>query len=130
MATSPFPTAVKIALESERVHWLPTGTPPTSKRPKDTKPQVQPDSKAGVTPAYLKKTQSMDAEVTTSASLQRPASGGLDATYSGMTQTSAIQFSPILSQKLFQPSDRNSYGNLHSPISLGPVLRTKDRFLT
>ncbi|KAM9657724.1 uncharacterized protein ACIBXB_009495 isoform 3-T3 [Morphnus guianensis] len=99
IAASPFPTRVKIALESARLDWLPTGMPPTSKRPKDTNPQVQPDSKAGVTPAYLKKTQNMDAKFTTSAFLQKPASGGLDAVYSRMTQTNAIQFSPILSLK-------------------------------
>ncbi|KAM6044831.1 uncharacterized protein LJ206_018727 isoform 2-T2 [Theristicus caerulescens] len=98
-AASPFPTRVKIALESARVDWLPTGMPPTSKRRKDTNPQVQPDSKAGVTPAYLKKTQSMDAKITTSAFLQKPASGDLDAVYSRMTRTTAVQFSPILSLK-------------------------------
>lgn len=97
IAASPFPNSIKIALESARVDWLPT--PPTSKRPKDTNPQVRPDSKAGVTPAYLKKTQSMDAKVTTSAFLHKPASGDLDAAYSRMTQTSAIQFSPVLSLK-------------------------------
>ncbi|XP_033925513.1 mucin-6-like [Melopsittacus undulatus] len=96
MATSPFPTGVKIALESARVHWLPTGTPPTSKRPRDTNPQAQPDSKAGVTPAHLK-TQSVNAEATTSSSLQKPGSGELDAVYSRMTQTRAVQFPPILS---------------------------------
>ncbi|XP_075298575.1 uncharacterized protein LOC142364070 isoform X2 [Opisthocomus hoazin] len=99
IAVSPFPTEVRIALESARVDWLPTGMPPTSKRPKDTNPQVQLDSKAGVTPAYLKKTQSMDVKVTTSAFLQKPASGDLDAAYSRMPQTSAIQFSPVFSLK-------------------------------
>ncbi|XP_062464632.1 mucin-2-like [Pezoporus occidentalis] len=99
MATSSFPTGVKIALGSARVHWLPTGMPPTSKRPRDTNPQVQPDSKAGVTPAYLKKTQNMNAEATTSVSLQKPTSGDLDAVFSRMTQTSAIQFPPVLSPK-------------------------------
>ncbi|XP_061224324.1 mucin-4-like [Neopsephotus bourkii] len=99
MTTSPFPTGVKIALGSARVHWLPTGTPPTSKRPRDTNPQVQPDSKAGVTPAYLKKTQSMNAEATTSASPQKPASGDFDAVSSRMTQTGASQLPPALSLK-------------------------------
>ncbi|CAM9863327.1 unnamed protein product [Bubo scandiacus] len=94
---SAFPTGVRIAPEGARVDWLPRGMPPTTKRPKDTNPQVQPDSKAGVTPAYLKKTQSMDAKVTTSAFLQKPASGDLDAVYSRMIQTSAIRFSPIFS---------------------------------
>lgn len=98
-AASPFSTGVKIALKSARMDWLLTGMPPTSKRRKDTNPQVQPDSKAGVTPAYVKKTQSMDAEVTTSASLQKPASRDLVAVFSRMTQTSAIQFSPTLSLK-------------------------------
>ncbi|XP_014805043.1 PREDICTED: mucin-17-like [Calidris pugnax] len=99
IAASPFPTRINIAFESARVDWLPRGTPPTSKRPKDPNPQVQPDRKAGVTPVYLKKTQNMDAEVTTSAFLQKPASGDLDRVYSRMMQTTAIQFSPVLSLK-------------------------------
>ncbi|KAK4809570.1 hypothetical protein QYF61_017002 [Mycteria americana] len=32
-------------------------------------------------------------------------------------------------EPLLQPSDRNSYGNLHNLISFGPVLRMKNRFL-
>ncbi|KAM6043161.1 uncharacterized protein VSU04_014026 isoform 2-T2 [Chlamydotis macqueenii] len=109
-AASPFPTGVKIALDSARVAWLPTGTPPTSKRPKDTHPQVQPDSKAGVTPAYLKTTQSTEAKVTTSAFLRKPASRDLGAVYSRTTQTSTIQFSPTLSlkQKTTDSKVRNS----------------------
>ncbi|KAM6370543.1 uncharacterized protein J5M81_013527 isoform 1-T1 [Pluvialis apricaria] len=99
IAASPFPTRVKIALERARVDWLPTGTPPTSKRPKDTNPWVQSDRKVGVTPVYLKKTQNIDAKVTTSAFLQKPASGNLDAVYSRMAQTTAIQFPPIFSLK-------------------------------
>ncbi|XP_026719396.1 mucin-17-like [Athene cunicularia] len=94
---SPFPTGVRIALEGASVDWLPRGMPLTTKRPKDTNPQVQPDSKAVVTPAYPKKTQSMDAKGTTSAFLQKPASGDLDAVHSRMTQTSAIRLSPIFS---------------------------------
>ncbi|KAK2530432.1 hypothetical protein Q9966_009188 [Columba livia] len=96
---SPFSTGVKSALKGARMDWLPTGMPPASKRQEDTNAQVQPDSKAGVTPAYVRKTQSMDAEVTTSAFLQKPASRDLVALYSRMTQTSAIQFSPTLSLK-------------------------------
>ncbi|XP_037265891.1 uncharacterized protein LOC119158267 isoform X1 [Falco rusticolus] len=126
---SAFPTRVKIALESARVDWLPTGLPATSKRPKDTNVQVQPDSKAGVTPAYLKKTQSMDAKVTTSVFLQKPTSGDLSAVYSRMTQTSAIPFSPILSlqQETTGSKARNStaaviYGSRH-PTQL-PALHT------
>ncbi|XP_032861449.2 mucin-17-like [Tyto alba] len=99
IAASSFPTGVEMTLESARVDWLPTGMPPTSKRPKDTNPQVQPDSKAGMTPAYLKKSQSMDANVTTSVFLQKPASGDLDAVHSRVTQISAIRFSPIFSLK-------------------------------
>ncbi|XP_009470559.1 PREDICTED: uncharacterized protein LOC104019062 [Nipponia nippon] len=99
IAASPFPTRVEIAFESARVDCLPTVMPPTSKRQKDINLQVQPDSKAGVTPAYLKKTQSMDAKVTASAFLQKPASGDLDAVCSRTTRTTAVQFSPILSLK-------------------------------
>ncbi|KAM6238370.1 uncharacterized protein LJ264_013120 [Porphyrio hochstetteri] len=110
LAASLFPIRVKIALESARVDWFPTGMPPTSKMAKDTKPQVQPDSKVGVTPAYLKKTQSMDVIVTTSAFPQKPASGDHDAVYSRMTQTSAIQFSPTfsLTQETTGSKARNS----------------------
>ncbi|XP_028940271.1 mucin-5B-like [Antrostomus carolinensis] len=99
IAASPFPTRAKVALESARVDGLPAGAPPASKRLKDTNPHVQPDGEAGVTPAYLKKTRSTDAEVTASAFLQKPASGDLDAAYSRLTQPSPIQFSPILSLK-------------------------------
>lgn len=99
IAASPFPTRARIALESARVDWLPIGTPPTSKRPKDTNPRVHPDRKAGVTSVYLKKVQNIDAKVTTSAFLQKPASGNLDAVYSRMAQTTAIQSPPIFSLK-------------------------------
>ncbi|PKU43777.1 mucin-5ac-like isoform x1 [Limosa lapponica baueri] len=99
IAASPFPTRINIAFESARVDCLPRGAPPTSKRPEDTHPQVQPDRKAGVTPIYLKKMQNMDAKVTTSTFLQKPASRDLDVVYSRMTQTTAIQFSPVLSLK-------------------------------
>lgn len=88
IAASPFPSRVAITLESARVGRLPTS--PASQRPNDTNPQVQPDSKA----AYLEKTQSMDAQVTTPAFLQKPASGAPGTVYSGTTQT---RFSPTLS---------------------------------
>ncbi|XP_068772821.1 streptococcal hemagglutinin-like isoform X2 [Struthio camelus] len=110
IAGSAFPTRVKTALESARVDWLPTLTPPPSKRPKDANPEAQPDSKAGVTPSSLKKTQTVDVRVTTSALLQKPASGSLDAVYSRMTQTTAVQFSPTFSLKeeTTDSKDKNS----------------------
>ncbi|XP_069732528.1 mucin-17-like [Phaenicophaeus curvirostris] len=107
VAASPFPTGVKIALEGARVGWLPTGTPPTSKRPKDTNLQVQPDSKAAVTPVYSKKTQSMDAKATTPAFLQKPSSGDVGAVYSTTSQTTAIPSSSNLSVKQ-ETTARNS----------------------
>ncbi|XP_064380284.1 tetratricopeptide repeat protein 12 isoform X4 [Dromaius novaehollandiae] len=98
-AGSPFSSTVKMALESARVDWLPTLTPSASKRLKDTNVEGQPDSKAGVTPASLKKIQIVDARVTTPAFFQKPASGNLDAVYSRMMQSTAVQFSPTFSLK-------------------------------
>ncbi|XP_071654902.1 uncharacterized protein [Patagioenas fasciata] len=98
-AASPLSTGVTIALKGARMDWLPTGMPPASKRQEDTNAQVQPDSDAGVTPAYVRKTQSTDAEVTSSALLQKPASRDLVTLYSRMAQTSAVQVSPTSSLK-------------------------------
>ncbi|XP_013042653.3 mucin-19-like isoform X1 [Anser cygnoides] len=96
-APSPFPTSVKMAFVSAGLGRLPPLAPPTTKRPRDASPQVQPDSRAAVTPTYVKRTRSVDAQFTTSAFPQKPASVGLDAAYFRVTQTTAVQFSPLLS---------------------------------
>ncbi|XP_035201779.1 mucin-17-like [Oxyura jamaicensis] len=109
-ATSPSPISVKMALVSAGVGRLPTLSPPTTKRPRDTSPQVQPDSRAAVTPAYGKRTRSVDAQVTTSAIPQKPASVGLDAAYFRVTQTTAVQFPPVfpLNQETASSEGRNT----------------------
>lgn len=106
-AAYPFPTSVKMALVNAGVGQLPTRAPPTTKRPKDASPQVQPDSRAAVAPAYVK---SVDAQLTTSVIAQKPASVGLDAAYFRATKTTAVRFPPLLSlnQEPAGSEDRNS----------------------
>ncbi|XP_021135129.1 uncharacterized protein [Anas platyrhynchos] len=119
-AAYPFPTSVRMALVNAGVGQLPALAPPTTKRPKDASPQVQPDSRAAVTPAYVK---SVDAQLTTSVIAQKPASVGLDAAYFRVMKTTAVQFPPLLSlnQEPAGSEDRNSVtavikGSRHSTV--------------
>ncbi|XP_021231680.1 proline-rich protein 36-like [Numida meleagris] len=81
---SPFPTREMVT--------NPVSAPPTSKRPRDASPQAQPDSRAA-------QPRGVGDKVTTSTFLPKPASGGPGAVPPGTTQTTAGQFSPILSLK-------------------------------
>ncbi|XP_064029160.1 proline-rich protein 36-like [Pogoniulus pusillus] len=96
-AAPSLPPAAQTALQSAGLGWLPPAAPGT--RSPATKPPAQAASRAAVTPACPKETQSVDAQVAASAFLQSPASGDLDAAYHRVTQPSAVQVSPGSSLK-------------------------------
>ncbi|XP_031989468.1 nascent polypeptide-associated complex subunit alpha, muscle-specific form-like [Corvus moneduloides] len=117
MAASPFPPRAGISLGRAGEGWLPTGTPPSGKRPKDTNPPAQPDPTAGLTPAHPRKTQSLGAGVTTSAIPPQPAPGDLGSVYSTTTQARPAQASPLLS--LQQATTGNKGRNSTSAVTNG-----------